>query len=77
MHEASYFCLGHIAMLRKMENIALELVQPPTGLLQFLSSTIMLLKNNGFRTKYLDLNSISVAVQIGGLFKHGIQDSHI
>lgn len=63
MHETSYFCLGRVAMLRKMENLALELAQPPTGLIKCLSSSFRLLKSNGFGAKYLDLNSSSLAAK--------------
>ena len=51
-------------MLRKAENIALELVQPLTRMLRFLINSMVPWKNNGLGERVLDLNSCSELVLI-------------
>ena len=51
-------------MLRKAENIALELVQPLTRMLRFLTNSMVPWKNNGLGERVLDLNSCSELVLI-------------
>ena len=53
-------------MLRKTENIALELEQPLTRMLRFLTNSMVLWENNGLRERDLDLNSCSELVLIDG-----------
>ena len=64
MRCAIYFTYACVAMLRKAENIALELVQPLTRMLRFLTNSMVPWKNNGLGERVLDLNSCSELVLI-------------
>ena len=66
MRCAIYFTYACVAMLRKTENIALELAQPLTRMLRFLTNSIVLWENNGLGERDFDLNSCSELVLVDG-----------